>query len=190
MVDTSGKHRSIACAHALPRVSRAAHGPPLTRIKRALGRRTTHAAPPHRRTPRFDPIGQTQPNRAQFHLNIDDKRLRPILRGVRAFGTPRRPPRPGSKTLTNALTTARNERKRATPRAGSPAWAWAAAPMAMTMAAPAAACAGAGAAPPAPAEPGRERGSQPRNGPALLAPRAARRSASSMQSTRQEDFHP
>ncbi|UZU18872.1 hypothetical protein OSB53_23050 [Burkholderia pseudomallei] len=188
MVDTSGKHRSIACAHALPRVSRAAHGPPLTRIKRALGRRTTHAAPPHRRTPRFDPIGQTQPNRAQFHLNIDDKRLRPILRGVRAFGTPRRPPRPGSKTLTNALTTARNERERATLRAGSPAWAWAAAPMAMTMAA--AACAGAGAAPPAPAEPGRERGSQPRNGPALLAPRAARRSASSMQSTRQEDFHP
>ncbi|WP_080398365.1 hypothetical protein [Burkholderia pseudomallei] len=75
--------------------------------------------------------------------------------------------------MTNALTTARNERKRATPRAGSPAWAWAAAPMAMTM-----------------AEPGRERGSQPRNGPALLAPRAARRSASSMQSTRQEDFHP
>ncbi|MHA7332640.1 hypothetical protein ACX829_01780, partial [Burkholderia pseudomallei] len=149
MVDTSGKHRSIACAHALPRVSRAAHGPPLTRIKRALGRRTTHAAPPHRRTPRFDPIGQTQPNRAQFHLNIDDKRLRPILRGVRAFGTPRRPPRPGSKTLTNALTTARNERERATPRAGSPAWAWAAAPMAMTMAAPAAAGAGAGAAPPA-----------------------------------------
>ncbi|WP_082266617.1 hypothetical protein [Burkholderia pseudomallei] len=88
--------------------------------------------------------------------------------------------------MTNALTTARNERERATPRAGSPAWAWAAAPMAMTMAA----CACAGAAPPAPAEPGRERGSQPRNGPALLAPRAARRSASSMQSTRQEDFHP
>ncbi|MBO7879604.1 hypothetical protein [Burkholderia pseudomallei] len=88
--------------------------------------------------------------------------------------------------MTNALTTARNERERATPRAGSPAWAWAAAPMAMTMAA--AACAG--AAPPAPAEPGRERGSQPRNGPALLTPRAARRSASSMQSTRQEDFHP
>ncbi|WP_080314924.1 hypothetical protein [Burkholderia pseudomallei] len=90
--------------------------------------------------------------------------------------------------MTNALTTARNERERATLRAGSPAWAWAAAPMAMTMAA--AACAGAGAAPPAPAEPGRERGSQPRNGPALLAPRAARWSASSMQSTRQEDFHP
>ncbi|MBO3050048.1 hypothetical protein J6352_06005 [Burkholderia pseudomallei] len=90
--------------------------------------------------------------------------------------------------MTNALTTARNERERATPRAGSRAWAWAAAPMAMTMAA--AACACAGAAPPAPAEPGRERGSQPRNGPALLAPRAARRSASSMQSTRQEDFHP
>ncbi|ABM98610.1 MULTISPECIES: hypothetical protein [pseudomallei group] len=90
--------------------------------------------------------------------------------------------------MTNALTTARNERERATLRAGSPAWAWAAAPMAMTMAA--AACACAGAAPPAPAEPGRERGSQPRNGPALLTPRAARRSASSMQSTRQEDFHP
>ncbi|WP_076895242.1 hypothetical protein [Burkholderia pseudomallei] len=90
--------------------------------------------------------------------------------------------------MTNALTTARNERERATPRAGSPAWAWAAAPMAMTMAA--AACAGAGAAPPAQPARGRERGSQPRNGPALLAPRAARRSASSMQSTRQEDFHP
>nr|WP_064743019.1 hypothetical protein [Burkholderia pseudomallei] len=76
------------------------------------------------------------------------------------------------------------------PRAGSPAWAWAAAPMAMTMAAPVAACACAGAAPPAQPARGRERGSQPRNGPALLAPRAARRSASSMQSTRQEDFHP
>ncbi|WP_076906208.1 hypothetical protein [Burkholderia pseudomallei] len=92
--------------------------------------------------------------------------------------------------MTNALTTARNERERATPRAGSPAWAWAAAPMAMTMAAPAAACACAGAAPPAQPTRGRERGSQPRNGPALFAPRAARRSASSMQSTRQEDFHP
>ncbi|WP_111994253.1 hypothetical protein [Burkholderia pseudomallei] len=92
--------------------------------------------------------------------------------------------------MTNALTTARNERERATLRAGSPAWAWAAAPMAMTMAAPAAACACAGAAPPAQPARGRERGSQPRNGPALLAPRAARRSASSMQSTRQEDFHP
>ncbi|MHA7474626.1 hypothetical protein ACX827_24040 [Burkholderia pseudomallei] len=90
--------------------------------------------------------------------------------------------------MTNALTTARNERERATPRAGSPAWAWAAAPMAMTMAA--AACACAGAAPPAPAEPGRERGSQPRNGPALVGPRAARRAAATMQSTRQEDFHP
>ncbi|MDV2212214.1 hypothetical protein RZS43_31540, partial [Burkholderia pseudomallei] len=77
--------------------------------------------------------------------------------------------------MTNALTTARNERERATPRAGSPAWAWAAAPMAMTMAA--AACACAGAAPPAPAEPGRERGSQPRNGPALGGARAARRGA-------------
>ncbi|MCV9972022.1 hypothetical protein [Burkholderia pseudomallei] len=90
--------------------------------------------------------------------------------------------------MTNALTTARNERERATLRAGSRAWAWAAAPMAMTMAA--AACACAGAAPPAQPARGRERGSQPRNGPALLAPRAARRSASSMQSTRQEDFHP
>ncbi|WP_076912294.1 hypothetical protein [Burkholderia pseudomallei] len=90
--------------------------------------------------------------------------------------------------MTNALTTARNERERATLRAGSPAWAWAAAPMAMTMAA--AACACAGAAPPAQPARGRERGSQPRNGPALFAPRAARRSASSMQSTRQEDFHP
>ncbi|MFG7263685.1 hypothetical protein ACGYU2_22800, partial [Burkholderia pseudomallei] len=61
--------------------------------------------------------------------------------------------------MTNALTTARNERERATPRAGSPAWAWAAAPMAMTMAAPAAACPGAGAAPPAQPARGRERGS-------------------------------
>ncbi|WP_232505765.1 hypothetical protein, partial [Burkholderia thailandensis] len=47
MVDTSGKHRSIACEHALPRVSRDAHGPPLTRIKRALGQRAADAAPPH-----------------------------------------------------------------------------------------------------------------------------------------------
>ncbi|EIP86962.1 hypothetical protein A33K_16565 [Burkholderia humptydooensis MSMB43] len=130
MVDTSGKHRSIACGHALPRVSRATDGPPLTRIKRALGRRGAHAAAPQPPRARFDPIGQKQPNRAQFHLNIDDKRLRPTCGRPRVRDAASRPPRPGSKTLKTALTTARNERARATPRAGPPARLHAAAPAA------------------------------------------------------------